>query len=529
MVPSHRHQRNAQHSRTRQHRRFCGVWRYGVVMLLAALISISARAAPQRCLSNLGWGTLASAAALRRQRKPHVSRRQAQHEAGSDSAGAIAGLQEAFAEVRLPAEARADGIRWCQEQGAATLPELLENFDALVRSMALPAADSQRFRIALSKAAAKTSTIMPEQALLFSPTLRPALQALLRLLRANSGTQDIDGLLERALQQLRSGALDWDSLLGDSAPWDAARMPKVEVKERCQAALRLLTIGNNLAEEVTVSAGSNLAFNGTWQGPAFAAGRDVPYRLGKSPDDHGWGKWASYFVLEGPEPLVGRRLVACKRASKGEFVFGDADKMQLQKGDSLFFATADRSALLELVAFDQLPEFAGELARLLRDGEADMAGIVAPPEIREAAEFVNRIRSLSEGEQAHQRYQRLQESPLGQRLALLAAGDGEWAEFGVAAAHRQVELYEAIRSAMLRVRPVEQLKPRRVPVPVAQIGLLPVLGLLALLAFVVWGIWRFSIKPAEVTDLPMYTLQGSPPTRMAPPLSGTPLMPFQSK
>merc|ERR1712107_893580 len=237
--------------------------------------------------------------------------------------------------------------------------------------------------------------------------------------------------------------------------------------------------------------------------PTSAEGKASSFQLKRSPEEQGWGRWTSYFVSKGPEPLLGRRLIGCERAS-GPRPFGVSGEFAVQSGDSLDLAPADQAAFLELAMFDQLPEFAGELARIMREGEANMAGIMGPVEMKSAAEFVNSIRNLSENEQVHRRLRRLQESRLARRLASVVATDEEWSELAAAVAPRAEELYSAMRDAMLQQRPVQQMKPKRVSV--VSVGLLPVLGLLALLA---WGIWQYTKQPSITdvsNDLPLYTL-----------------------
>ncbi|CAE8625673.1 unnamed protein product, partial [Polarella glacialis] len=236
---------------------------------------------------------------------------------------------------------------------------------------------------------------VPGEALVGSQTLREALEVMLKLLRSENGVSSLDAVVDRAIAQLKAGVVNWEELLGDKAlAWEKTTgLPVSEVETRCRAALRLLTTGNNQAEEVQVSSGEGLTFDGTWLGPA--AGRTVAFRVARSPTDQLWGQWPSHYVVEGPAALLGHRLVACKRGSGGN-VFTSSGELSVKTGDSLYLANADRAAILEMATYDQLPEFAGMLAQLLREGQTPADEIQAPPEMMEAARFTNDLELINE-------------------------------------------------------------------------------------------------------------------------------------
>ncbi|CAK9009811.1 Hypothetical protein (Fragment) [Durusdinium trenchii] len=297
----------------------------------------------------------------------------------------------------------------------------------------------------------------PSLALLKSPSLRPAVRILLELQRLE-GQQVIDSLIDCALEQMETGQLDWSSItdrLPSSTP-RAEAAARVAARPAAEAAVRLMTLGNNLAEEVTVQQGDGLKMDGL-----RTSGVSMKGCLQRCAED-GWGQWASYFVAEGPEDLIGQRLVACKRVG-GERIVGEKGKASFKAGDLLYFAMPDRAALLEMATYDQLPEFSAQLALMFREG-LDERGVVAPPEMLEAAKFLNSIQDLNEAEEAERRLYRFEKSPLARRAFEDLQLDELWAEFWPALTPRLPEIYKALRKAMLRARPLQKMEPRRVSV-----------------------------------------------------------------
>ncbi|CAK8991382.1 unnamed protein product [Durusdinium trenchii] len=338
----------------------------------------------------------------------------------------------------------------------------------------------------------------PSLALLKSPSLRPAVRILLELQRLE-GQQVIDSLIDCALEQMETGQLDWSSItdrLPSSTP-RAEAAARVAARPAAEAAVRLMTLGNNLAEEVTVQQGDGLKMDGL-----RTSGVSMKGCLQRCAED-GWGQWASYFVAEGPEDLIGQRLVACKRVG-GERIVGEKGKASFKAGDLLYFAMPDRAALLEMATYDQLPEFSAQLALMFREG-LDERGVVAPPEMLEAAKFLNSIQDLNEAEEAERRLYRFEKSPLARRAFEDLQLDELWAEFWPALTPRLPEIYKALRKAMLRARPLQKMEPRRVSV--VRINVLGVIGLLVVFGALAWGAWQYFQSSSGPEDLPLYTLR----------------------
>eukprot|EP00434_Breviolum_minutum_P025492 symbB.v1.2.022525.t1/scaffold1944.1/size145740/2 len=244
-----------------------------------------------------------------------------------------------------------EAIRWTRDQGAASWIELFEHSDDLIEAAAK--SEETRLRRLLSCRASAEGNLEPPLALLQSPVLRPAVRILLEV-----GAQgQVDRLIDCTLEQMEKGQVDWSQLC-NCAPVLASH------QREAHEAIRLLTLGNNMATEVTLSKGDGLSVEGLW---ALGTKGTIKGRLERS-KDQGWGQWASFFLVEGPEELLGYRMVACKR-SNGENIFNQKTGMpSFKAGDTLFFAAPDRAALLELATYDQLPEFSVELARLLKEG-----------------------------------------------------------------------------------------------------------------------------------------------------------------
>eukprot|EP00913_Durusdinium_trenchii_P011822 g11104.t1 len=361
-----------------------------------------------------------------------------------------AAVQETVQDSEFLSEVKAalgeKAFQWSSDLGAASWTEILEHSDDLVKATGDPELLGR-----LLCCASAGGALPPSLALLKSPSLRPAVRILLELQR----------------------------LEGQQAAARVAARPAAE------AAVRLMTLGNNLAEEVTVQQGDGLKIDGL--------------RTSGHEED-GWGQWASYFVAEGPEDLIGQRLVACKRVG-GERIVGEKGFLD-SKG----------------------------LALMFREG-LDERGVVAPPEMLEAAKFLNsiqdrmavwkhmceRARAKAGREEwmsfemstltckAERRLYRFEKSPLARRAFEDLQLDELWAEFWPALTPRLPEIYKALRKAMLRARPLQKMEPRRVSV--VRINVLGVIGLLVVFGALAWGAWQYFQSSSGPEDLPLYTLR----------------------
>eukprot|EP00434_Breviolum_minutum_P037645 symbB.v1.2.033390.t1/scaffold4067.1/size45298/2 len=131
---------------------------------------------------------------------------------------------------------------------------------------------------------------------------------------------------------------------------------------------------------------------------------------------------------------------------------------------------------------------------------------MAPPEMMEAAKFVNSITDVNDAEKAERRLYRFEKSPLARKIYSALLSDPVWADFWPMVAPRIPEIYQALRKAMLRARPAQTMEPRRVSV--VRINVLGVLGLLVVLGVVAWGAWQFFHPSAnEAENLPLYSLK----------------------
>lgn len=401
-------------------------------------------------------------------------------------------LCRAQADATLEVECLEDpaAIQWTKDQGAASWLELLEDSDAVIEA-AEPSSEP-RLRRLLQQRASAEGALPASLAVRHSPALRRAVR-ILRDLHRDEGGRPLNDLIDVALDQMAKGQLDWSQICS-VAPRLAAHA------EEAQEAIKLLTLGNNMAEDVILSGGNGLCIDGRWNDASITG------RLERTKEE-GWGQWASFFLAEGPEELLGHRMVACKRTSGGNVFNPKTGEPSFKSGDQLYLAMPDRAAVLELATYDQLPEFAVELARLLQEG-VDEKGIVGPAEMVQAAKFLNSIKDLNEAEEAERRLYRFEKSPLSRRLYDELQSDPVWAEFWTAITPRIPEIYKAFRQAMLRSRPAQRMEPRRVSV--LRINVLGVLGLLAIVGAVAWAAWQF-FHPSvteEAQNLPLYSLRG---------------------
>lgn len=342
----------------------------------------------------------------------------------------------------------------------------------------------------------------PAEALLSSNDLQDAATALLELMKSESGEARWAALAEGAITQLEEvGDINWDVLLKLDSPRDEAALRR---------GAALLTLGSKQAEEVEVVSGTTGDFVGRWQGT------ETRFCLKSSERASDWGQWSAFALATGPELIVGSRLVACLRSS-GDSLFTDRGQLAVQPGDRLFVASEARAAILELAAFDRLPECAQEHADLLLSGSDN---VVAAPEMIEAAHFMRRLENMPGAAACVEaRLQRLKGLPMVEELLMRAKADPRWCKLMQAAAPWHKRLYNAARNAMLAKTPMPSVRAHRqlvVQGPVIEL----LLGLFVLVA-AIFAIWTQTHQP-ESAVLPSYTLTGNDSFTMRPLLAGTP-------
>merc|ERR1740121_3595091 len=190
----------------------------------------------------------------------------------------------------------------------------------------------------------------------------------------------------------------------------------------------------------------------------------------------------------------------------------------------------DRAAVLNLMVFDQLPDYYASYGELLM--LQDSAGarneedkLLVDPSIvekmtvgeKEAARFAMRLGDLSSEEaRTRSRLKRLREEPLMREVSVLVAADAELAELAKALAPWEPQLYGAARRAQLRARPEED-RPQGTEIIKLNLELtiFQVIGSLvvtAALAFFSAQAVKQAIFPdkglsAQAGDMPLYSLK----------------------
>jgi len=418
----------------------------------------------------------------------------------------------------------AAGAEWCTSQGAATLEEILENYDDFAAALQLGVPERDSLHQNLMRV-----VHAPSQALVSSRTLRGALKFLVNILESEQGAVKFNSMVQRFINELKESrqVLDWESVLGSDASWDENVFPRDEAVLRLTNAMRLLTIGNNLADEleVTTVTGASMDIR-----MAFSDANAATISLSRSPDIQRWGQWSSYYIGAGPGYLFGKRLVAIKRQSQAP-VFGPSGAIDFHRGDLLYVAEPDRAAFLELATFDQLPEMSIALAQLVKQLEADPGSatqvadaLSAPPKMLEAANFWNRLQSMSDDDaKVDSRLRRLQDEPLVQDINRLVADDEDWSTLAKALEPWFAKIYAAVRAVTPMVPAVEPQQITEVRVNWVSV-IITLLLISSLIFFAVQSFNKNDVIGSE--DLPLYSLEGSEKKQMVPLLRGTALMPF---
>lgn len=438
-----------------------------------------------------------------------------------DPLASVDGLETLMQMAQLSPHA-AEAAAWCDKQGAATIGEISENLDSFTMQLSLSSAERRRLEeVVAQRMFDERGT--PARAILASATSRRALDTLAELQESKEGETQLHRLVNQVLKQLEIGRVDWEALMGDREVWGMVGLRHEIVEQHLMDASRLLMLGNNLADQVEVVSSIGLTFNGTWNGI------ESRFVMARGEDAERWGQWSSYVIIDGVEDIVGKRMVALDRKTDIG-IFSDSGDLNLNVGDRLYLASADRAALLELATFDRLPELSGQLARLLREESSDQ--IAAPKGMMEAACFLNRLEMLpGETEKLDARFRRLQGFQLVQELLPLLRADSAFRMILSVIEPQGLEFYNATRTAVLRLQPPAAVEPRRIEIssvrPIAVIVLIVVV--IAAVSFLRSCMQQPYSPERSATDdtMPLYTLKGAIAGRKTVPvLSGTPVMPL---
>mmetsp|Transcript_37714 Transcript_37714/g.82863 ORF Transcript_37714/g.82863 Transcript_37714/m.82863 type:complete len:423 (-) Transcript_37714:146-1414(-) len=124
---------------------------------------------------------------------------------------------------------------------------------------------------------------------------------------------------------------------------------------------------------------------------------------------------------------------------------------------------AARAAVLKLMVFDQLPDKYSSYAKLtsVPEQSEEREMVFMDPEVSgigkeamEGARFAGRLELIGDdSDRVRERFQRLAKMPLAQEVKSLAAQDAELSELSEALKPWQLRLYNATRTAQLRLRP----------------------------------------------------------------------------
>lgn len=184
-------------------------------------------------------------------------------------------------------------------------------------------------------------------------------------------------------------------------------------------------------------------------------------------------------------------------------------------GDVVYFAGADRAAVLEMATYDRMPEMAQQLADVLKERESSGSRggpeVMAPEDLKAAARFRIREELLGEKERVAAKLRRLAESPIVKDTLKQAKGRPECVALAGLAEDWCMELYNSTRTNMLRAKKPSAIGPRKVEV--VRMSWPKVVGVLALLGAVALAVDQMHLfggtQQQFTEDLPMFTLKGS--------------------